>query len=107
MSGMVGKCVEVADVERVLPIDTSKEKRMRFEWERMPAPEFLMTWNQFMEPNSLFVEEIDEKGITVTVRWGLMEQPAEKIAGLINNWLAKTEAGQFRRSGIGGKRITT
>ena len=107
MIGTVGKCIEVTDVERVLPIATSKEKRMRFEWERMPSAEFLMTWNQFMEPNSLFVEELDEKGIAVTVRWGLMAQPPEKIGALINNWLEQTEDGQFRRSGIGGRRLTT
>lgn len=105
MTGRVGKCVEVTDVERVLPVATTKEKRLRFEWERMPSPEFRMTWNQFMEPNSMFVEEVDEKGITVTVRWGLMEQPPEKIGELINRWLEKTEARQFRRSGIGGKRL--
>lgn len=107
MSGRVGNCVEVTDVERVLPIDTSKEKLMRFEWEQMPSAEFLMTWNQYMEPNSLFVEELDEKGITVTVRWGLMEQPPEKIRDLINNWLEKTETGHFRRSGIDGKHLAS
>jgi hypothetical protein len=33
MDGKVGRCVEAVDVERVLPIGTSQEKRLRFEWE--------------------------------------------------------------------------
>jgi hypothetical protein len=107
MTGRVGGCVEIVDVERVLPVATTKEKRLRFEWERMPSAEFRMMWNQFMEPNSMFVEALDETGLTVTVRWGLMEQPPEKIRDLINAWLEKTERGQFRRSGIGGRRLTT
>jgi hypothetical protein len=105
MTGRVGKCVEVQDVERVLPVATSREKRLRFEWEVLPSAEFLMTWNQRMEPNSMFVENLDENGITVTVRWGLMEQPPEKIAELLNRWLEKAEGGTYRRSGISGKHL--
>jgi hypothetical protein len=106
MSGRVGKCVEVADVERVLPIATAQEKRLRFEWERKPSDAFLMNWNYYMEPNSMFVEEIDERGITVTVRWALMKESPEKIAALINRWLEQVEEGKFRKSGWSGTRIS-
>jgi hypothetical protein len=105
MAGKVGKCLEVVDVERVLPVATAQEKRMRFEWESLPSREFLMTWNQSMEPNSMFVESIDERGITVTVRWALMKEPPEKIAERINQWLEKVEEGKFRKSGVGGRHL--
>jgi len=59
----VGTLIESADVEMVLPVATSQEKRLRFSWEELPSKEFLMTWNQAMEPNSMFVEELDEQGL--------------------------------------------
>lgn len=105
MAGKVGKFIESVDVEKVLPIATTNEKRMRFEWEQKPSENFLMTWNQCMEPNSMFVEELDDQGIGVTLRWGLMKQTPEKIRDLLNGWLAKTEQGQYRRSGISGKHL--
>ena len=40
MDGKVGKCVETVDVERVLPINTAQEKRLRFEWEQKPSEHF-------------------------------------------------------------------
>ncbi len=103
--GKVGQCVEVVDVERVLPVATSKEKRLRFEWEQLPSEDFLMNWNFRMEPNQMFVEVLDEKGITVTVRWGLMDKPPEKIADVINRWLEQCETGTYKPSGGGGYRL--
>ncbi len=105
MTGKVGRLVNSEDVEVVLPIATSKEKRLRFEWETLPSEKFLMTWNQSMEPNSLFVEKLDGHGITVTVRWGLMNQPPEKIREMLNRWLEQVEGGKFKRSGVGGKHL--
>lgn len=74
MAAKVGKCIETVDVERVLPISKSNEKRLRFVWEALPSREFLMNWNQCMEPNSMFVEGVNEQGMTVTVRWALMNE---------------------------------
>jgi hypothetical protein len=105
MGGEIGKCVETVDVERVLPIDTSQEKRMRFEWERKPSEHFLMTWNQSMEPNSIFVEDISNEGITVTVRWALMKEAPEQIAARLNRWLEQVEDGNYRHSGINGRHL--
>ena len=105
MSGKVGPFLESVDVENVLPIATSKEKRMRFAWEALPSKEFLMNWNQCMEPNSMFIKELDETGITVTVRWALMNEPPEKISDRLNRWLEKVETGTFRQSGIGGRHL--
>jgi len=105
MAGKVGKCIETVEVERVLPIATSNEKRLRFAWELRPSQEFLMNWNQHMEPNSLFVEDIDDQGITITVRWALMKETAEQIAARLNRWLAMVEQGGFRRSGVEGRHL--
>ena len=101
----VGKLIESTDVELVLPIATSQEKRLRFGWEELPSKEFLMTWNQAMEPNSMFIEELDEQGITVTVRWALMKETPEQIAERIDRWLAKVEGDAYRHSGISGKHL--
>jgi hypothetical protein len=89
----------------VLPVATSQEKRLRFGWDEVPTKEFLMTWNQAMEPNSMFVEELDENGITVTVRWALMKETPEQIAERINRWLAKVEGNGYRHSGISGRHL--
>ena len=105
MAGKVGNCIESVDVERVLPIGTSQEKRMRFSWEQIPSDKFLMSWNQFMEPNSMFIERVEVNELVVTVRWGLMKQPPEKIRDLLNTWLAQVESETFRPSGNGGRRI--
>jgi hypothetical protein len=105
MDGKVGKCVENVDVERVLPVGSAQEKRLRFEWEQKPSEKFLMTWNQDMEPNSMFVEEVNDEGITVTVRWALMKETPEQIAERLNRWLEQVEEGNFRRSGIGGRHL--
>jgi len=105
MDGKVGKCVETVDVEKVLPIGTSQEKRLRFEWERQPSDHFLMSWNQHMEPNSIFVEDVSDEGITVTVRWALMKETPEQIAARLNRWLAEVEEGKYRRSGISGRHL--
>jgi hypothetical protein len=105
MAGRVGQCLEVVDVERVLPVGSAREKRLRFQWQRRPSEKFLMTWNQFMEPNSMFVQDVDDVGITVVVRWALMEEPPEKIAERLNRWLEQVEEGKFRRSGIGGRHL--
>ena len=105
MSGKVGQLVESTDVEMVLPVATSQEKRMRFGWEELPSKDFLMTWNQAMEPNSMFVEELDEQGITVTVRWALMKESPEQIAARLNRWLEQVEDGKYRRSGISGRHL--
>ena len=91
MSGKVGQLIESTDVEMVLPVATSQEKRMRFGWEKLPSKDFLMTWNQAMEPNSMFVEELDEQGITVTVRWALMKETPEQIRDRLNRWLENVE----------------
>ncbi|NIY13492.1 MAG: hypothetical protein GWM98_00665 [Nitrospinaceae bacterium] len=103
--GCVGDCVEVIDVERVLPVSTANEKRLRFCWKQKPSAEFLMTWNRFMEPNSMFIEDLDETGLTVTVRWGLMKKSAEEIAVQINAWLEKCETGTWKKSGAWGRRM--
>ncbi len=105
MSGEVGKLIEAVDVETVLPVATSQEKRLRFAWETLPSKEFLSTWNQAMEPNSMFVEELDGNGITVTVRWALMKETPEQIAERINRWLVKVEGGAYRHSGISGRHL--
>ena len=107
MVGKVGKCVETVDVERVLPlpVGSSQEKRLRFEWEEPPTEQFLMTWNQCMEPNSLFVEDVNDEGITVTVRWALMKETPEQIAALLNRWLEQVEEGKYRHSGISGRHL--
>ncbi|MGD0058359.1 MAG: hypothetical protein ABSD58_02985 [Verrucomicrobiia bacterium] len=105
MDGKVGNCVEVVDVERVLPIGTTQEKRLRFEWEQKPSEHFLMSWNQYMEPNSLFVEDISDEGITVTVRWALMKETPEQIAARFNRWLEQVEEGKYRHSGISGRHL--
>jgi hypothetical protein len=105
MAAKVGKCVETVDVERVLPVATSNEKRMRFAWEVLPSREFLMNWNQHMEPNSMFVEGVDEQGITVTVRWAFMNEKPEQIAARLNHWLEMVERGNFRQSGIDGRHL--
>ena len=104
--GKLGKFVESVDVERVLPIATAQEKRMRFEWEQAPSSRFLMNWNKSMEPNSIFIEDVDDAGMTVTVRWALMKETPEKIRELLNRWLEKIETGTFRPSGEGGRRIS-
>jgi hypothetical protein len=105
MDGKVGKCVENVDVERVLPVGSAQEKRLRFEWEQKPSEKFLMTWNQDMEPNSMFIEDVNDEGITVTVRWALMKETPEQIAARLNHWLEQVEEGKFRRSGIGGRHL--
>jgi hypothetical protein len=107
LNGKVGKCVETVDVERVLPlpVGSSQEKRLRFEWEEPPTEQFLMTWNQCMEPNSLFVEDVNNEGITVTVRWALMKETPEQIAALLNRWLEQVEEGKYRHSGISGRHL--
>ncbi len=105
MDGRVGKCLEVVDVERVLPIDTAQEKRLRFAWEQMPSEHYLMTWNQYMEPNSMFVEDVSEEGMTVTVRWALMKETPEQIAARINRWLEQVEEGNYRHSGTSGRHL--
>lgn len=105
MSGKVGPWVESTDVEMVLPVATSQEKRMRFGWEELPSKDFLMTWNQAMEPNSMFIEELDEQGITVTVRWALMKETPEQIRDRLNRWLEKVEGDAYRRSGISGRHL--
>ncbi len=105
MPGKVGNCVEAVDVERVLPIATSQERRLRFTWQELPSKEFLMNWNQHMEPNSLFVEDIDDQGITVTARWALMKEAPEQIAARLNRWLALVEQNRFRQSGGDGRHL--
>ncbi|HUI06566.1 MAG TPA: hypothetical protein VL486_06135 [Verrucomicrobiae bacterium] len=105
MDGKVGKCVETVDVERVLPVASAQEKRLRFEWEQKPTEKFLMAWNQYMEPNSIFVEDVNDEGITVTVRWALMQETPEQIAARLNHWLEQVEDGKFRRSGISGRHL--
>jgi hypothetical protein len=105
VSGRVGQLIESVDVERVLPIATAQEKRLRFAWETLPSKEFLMTRNQHMEPNSIFVEDISDEGITVTVRWALMKETPEQIAARLNRWLEQVEDGKFRPSGIDGKHL--
>jgi hypothetical protein len=105
MDGKVGKWVETVDVERVLPIDTAQEKRLRFEWEQPPSDHFLMSWNQYMEPNSIFIEDISNEGITVTVRWALMKETPEQIAARLNHWLELVQDGKYRHSGISGRHL--
>lgn len=107
MSAKVGKCVEATDVEAVLPVQSWQEKRLRFEWAEKPSAEFLMNWNVYEGPNQMFVEDLDDTGVVVTVRWALMQQPPEKIAEYLNNWLAKCESGTWKPSGIGGRRLQT
>ena len=104
-SGKLGKFVESVDVEKVLPIATAQEKRMRFAWDTPPSAHFLMTWNQFMEPNSMFVEDVDDQGLTVTVRWGLMKKSPEDIMARLNRWLAEVQQGNYRHSGQPGKHL--
>ena len=105
MDGVVGKCLEVVDVERVLPIDTAQEKRLRFAWERKPSEHFLMMWNQYMEPNSIFLEDVSNEDITVTVRWALMKETPEQIAARLNRWMEQIEEGKYRHSGISGRHL--
>jgi hypothetical protein len=105
MDGKVGKCLETVDVERVLPIDTAQEKRLRFAWEQKPSEQFLMMWNQSMEPNSIFLEDVTNEDITVTVRWALMKETPEQIATRLNRWLEQIEEGKYRHSGISGRHL--
>lgn len=107
MDGKVGKCVETVDVERVLPmpIGTAQEKRLRFEWEVKPSERFFMSWNQYMEPNSVFVEDVSNEEITVTVRWALMKEAPEQIAVRLNRWLEQVEEGNYRPSGGSGRHL--
>src|SRR5580704_8650698 len=105
MDGKVGKCLEVVDVERTLPIHTAREKKLRFAWEQKPSEHFLMMWNQYMEPNSMLIEDDTDEDITVTVRGALMEESPEQIAARINRWLAQIEGGKFRQSGISGRHL--
>ena len=105
MTGRIGQLIESLDVERVLPVATNNEKRLRFAWETQPSREFVMNWNQHMEPNSLFVEDVDEQGITVTVRWALMNESPEKIRDRLNRWLEMVERRKFRHSGQSGKHL--
>ncbi|MCG3149294.1 MAG: hypothetical protein PCFJNLEI_02754 [Verrucomicrobiae bacterium] len=101
----VGQHIETVDVEKVLPVATTKEKRMRFTWETPPSTDFLMNWNHRMEPNSMFVEDISDTGIVVTLRWGLLNATPEKVRDYLNNWLAKVEGGSYRRSGVRGAHL--
>jgi hypothetical protein len=101
----VGGLMESTDVEMVLPVATSQEKQLRFAWTEMPSQDFLMTWNQAMEPNSMFIEELDDAGITVTVRWALMKETPEQIATRLNRWLAKVEGDTYRHSGVSGRHL--
>ena len=105
MAGRVGQLIESVDVERVLPVATSNEKRLRFAWEAQPSREFMMNWNQHMEPNSMFIEDVDEQGITATVRWALMNEKPEQVAARLNSWLEMVEQGKFRPSGQRGKHL--
>jgi hypothetical protein len=101
----VGQHLESVDVEKVLPVATATEKRLRFAWAEPPSREFLMNWNHRMEPNSMFIEELDEHGLTVTVRWALMQETPEQIRERLNQWLAKVAGGTYRRSGRSGQRL--
>ena len=105
IAGRVDKLLEETEVELVLPVATTKEKQLRFAWERRPSERFRMTWNQRMEPNSMFVNDVNDTGITVTVRWALMSEPVEKIAERLNRWLEQVEEGTYRCSGTGGNRL--
>ncbi|MGD0652092.1 MAG: hypothetical protein ABSA97_13315 [Verrucomicrobiia bacterium] len=105
MAGRLGKFAEAVDMEKVLPIATTKGKRMRFAWEALLSKEFLMNWNHCMEPNSMFIEGIDEQRIAVTLRWALVNEPPEKIRERLNRWLEMVEQGKFRRSGQPGKHL--
>ncbi len=105
MDGKVGQHIETVDVEKVLPIATAKEKRMRFAWEAMPSKEFLMNWNQHMEPNSMFIEDINEQGMVVTLRWGLMTATPDQVRERLNNWMAKVQESTYRHSGWRGKHL--
>lgn len=101
----VGRCVEATEVETVLPVQTWKEKRLRYEWVEPPSPHFLMNWNFYEGPNQMFIEDVDDLGITVTARWALMEKTPEQLAEYLNNWLAKCETGTWKPSGHGGRRL--
>lgn len=101
----VGQLLESADVERVLPVAAATEKRLRFAWAEPPSRELLMNWNTRMEPNSMFLEELDEHGLTVTVRWALMKESPEQIRERLNRWLRQVEQGTYRRSGTAGRRL--
>lgn len=101
----IGQHIETVDVEKVLPIAASNEKWMRFAWDVKPSAEFLMTWNQRMEPNSMFIDDLSDEGIAVTLRWGLLNAPPEKVRDYLNNWLAKVEGGSYRHSGVRGAHL--
>lgn len=103
--GKIGQHLETFDVEKVLPVATSKEKRMSFAWEERPSADFLMNWNHRMEPNSMFVEDVTEAGIVVTLRWGLASATPDKVREYLNNWLAKVEGGTYRHSGVKGRHL--
>ena len=64
-----------------------------------------MMWNRFMAPNSMFIENLDETGLTVTVRWGLMKKSAAEIAERLNAWLEKCETRSWKPSGPWGRRM--
>ena len=105
MTAIVGKHLATVDVEKVLPIATAKEKQMKFAWETPPPADFLMTWNQRMEPNSMFIEDLTDAGIVVTLRWALMNATPDKVREYLNNWLAQVEGGTYRPSGINGRHL--
>ncbi len=89
----------------MLPVATAAEKRLRFAWAHPPSDWFLGNWNHCMEPNSLFVEDVSETGLTVTVRWALMRESPDQIRDRLNRWLEQVERGSYRPSGGGGRRI--
>ena len=105
MNAKVGQHIETVEVEKVLKIATTKEKQMRFAWETVPSADFLMNWNQRMEPNSMFIEDLDEQGIVVTLRWALMTATPDQVRERLNNWLAKVEGSSYRSSGEHGRHL--
>ena len=103
--GKIGNCLEIRDVEHVSAVGPWQEKRLRFEWREIPSARFLMNWNYYEAPNQMFVENVDGRGIVVTVRWALMKAPPAQLAELLNRWLEQCQNLTFKKSGSGGRRL--
>ena len=103
--GKVGKALDVTDVEQVTPVGTWTEKRLRYEWAHRPSARFLMNWNAYEAPNQMFLEDLNETGLTLTVRWALMKETPDQLAARLNRWLDECENLTFRKSGGGGRRL--
>jgi hypothetical protein len=69
--------VEAVEVEKVLPITTTKEKRMRLASETLSSTEFLMNPHACLKPSSVFIGD---------VRPLMKEMPEQSPSGSTAGW---------------------